>query len=370
MEKCYRFEQSGETASPALIYYKDRIEANIKQAASMAGGPSRLWPHVKTHKMGQMIRLQLSFGISRFKCATIAEAEMAAEYGAGDVLLSYPLVGPNIKRFLDLSQAFPDTAFWAIGDNREQLRRLGGFALARNCCVRVLADVNTGMNRTGVSFDELFSFYRDCACLDGIELHGLHCYDGNRTEKDESLRRLEAEKTISSLKEIRAKLTAAGLCCGTVVLGGTPSFPCYRDLEDVFLSPGTLFVNDHGYTEKFPDLSFPPAAAVLTRVISHPGEGRFTLDLGYKGIASDPASIRGKIVGLDHVKELFQSEEHWTFSMEEGYEAQRPEIGRELFVIPTHICPTTALYPCAVVVSDHQKVALWQVTARNRSITY
>ena len=65
----------------------------------MAGGASRLCPHVKTHKMAEVVRLQQAAGIDRFKCATIAEAEMLARCPAKDVLLAYQMVGPNADRF-------------------------------------------------------------------------------------------------------------------------------------------------------------------------------------------------------------------------------------------------------------------------------
>lgn len=370
MKHNFQFQESGDLITPALIYYRDIIEENTKNAIAMAGGAAHLWPHIKTHKMGQMIRLQLELGITRFKSATIAEAEMAAAYGALDVLLSYPLVGPNIKRFYQLIQAFPNTHFWAIGDDRGQLEQLGKQAILAGCTADVLVDVNMGMDRTGVPLDELLDFYKDCASLKGIRLRGLHCYDGHRTESDRSLRQQETEKTLAPIQQIRSQLASLELCCDTLIIGGTPSFPCYAGLPDFYFSPGTLFVNDLGYSKKFPDLTFRPGAAVMTRVISHPKRGYFSLDLGYKGIASDPAGSRGTIVGLDHIEELFQSEEHWTYRMEEGYEDLRPEIGTELFVIPTHICPTSSLYPAAVVVSNGHITANWQVTARNRKITY
>ena len=119
---------------------------------------------------------------------------------------------------------------------------------------------------------------------------------------------------------------------------------------------------------KYPDLVFTPGAAVMTRVISCPLKGHFTLDLGYKGIASDPEGTRGVIAGMEHVRELFQSEEHWAFCMEPGYEDQCPRVGDELFVVPTHICPTSALYPSVPVVEKGHMLDTWEVTARNRKI--
>lgn len=91
----------------------------------IAGGAARLWPHIKTHKMAEVVQMQIEAGIDRFKCATIAEAEMAAKAGAKHLTLAYPLVGPNIKRFAALQAAFPEVEFFAIGDDTEQIRKLG-----------------------------------------------------------------------------------------------------------------------------------------------------------------------------------------------------------------------------------------------------
>lgn len=68
---------------------------------------------------------------------------------------------------------------------------------------------------------------------------------------------------------------------------------------------------------KLTDLPFVPAAALLTRVISHPEKGIFTLDLGHKGIAADPVSIRGIIVNLEEADPILHSEEHWVWRMRE-----------------------------------------------------
>ena len=82
--------------SPALLVYRERVEENVRRMVAMAGGAGRLRPHIKTHKMREMIELQLGLGITKFKCATIAEAEMAAGAGVPDLLLAYQPVGPNV----------------------------------------------------------------------------------------------------------------------------------------------------------------------------------------------------------------------------------------------------------------------------------
>src|SRR6185295_15502208 len=99
-----------EVASPALLVYPDRVEENIRRMIRMAGGAERLRPHIKTNKLPEVIRMQMDQGITKFKCATIAEAEMVAACGAPDVLLAYQPVGPNVHRFIQLVQKFPGTA--------------------------------------------------------------------------------------------------------------------------------------------------------------------------------------------------------------------------------------------------------------------
>ena len=136
--------------TPALIYYKDEIFGNTRKTIEIAGGAERLWPHVKSHKMKKMIEMQKAMGIHRFKCATLAEVKMVAECGAEHILLAYPLVGPNIKAFISLVKEFPKTHFYALEDDLSCLHALQAEAEKQNTVLGWFADVNMGMNRTGV----------------------------------------------------------------------------------------------------------------------------------------------------------------------------------------------------------------------------
>ena len=75
----YLVNDINKTDSPVLVIYKDRVQHNIDLAIKTVGHPSRLRPHVKTHKSPQATRLMLQADITKFKCATIAEAEMLAQ---------------------------------------------------------------------------------------------------------------------------------------------------------------------------------------------------------------------------------------------------------------------------------------------------
>jgi len=367
----YHLEDTGDLISPALVYYRDIILDNTKRAIQMAGGSQYLWPHVKSHKAAGMINMQIDLGITRFKCATIAEAEMTAEAGknaAVHIIVAYPLIGPNVSRYLRLAKAYPGAVFYAIGDDFDSLSILAKEARGEGMSVNVLIDTDMGMHRTGVPFEKLKALYERCAALEGLSMKGLHCYDGHRNDRDLNQRKALAEESDRKALDIREALKQQGLECEIMVMGGTPSFPCRTGQEQFYLSPGTIFISDWATCSKFPDLTFPPGAALFTRVVSHQTENTFTLDLGCKGIASDPAGDRGIIAGLDEARPVFQSEEHWVFSLPAGQEL--PPIGSVQYVIPTHVCPTSALYPELLVAQGGKIVDTWPVNARNRKITY
>ncbi len=113
----YRIENIDEIDSPSLIIYPERVVANIRTAKRVIQDVTLLRPHVKTHKSPDAARLQISEGITKFKCATIAEAEMLALAGATDVLLAYQPVGPKIRRLRALTRRYPRTTFACLVDD-------------------------------------------------------------------------------------------------------------------------------------------------------------------------------------------------------------------------------------------------------------
>ena len=355
--------------SPSLLFYKDTILANIRKALAISGGPARLRPHVKTHKTREIIELERGLGIEKYKCATIAEAEMLGQAGAKDVIVAYPLVGPNVERFLKLGSLFPGTSFKAVVDDAGQAARLAEAARATGRSVETLLDLDPGLHRTGVLPGEAaVELYKKLAGLEGLVLGGLHCYDGQIHQADLAERTRLAGACYAAVKELQGKLEALGLPVPRLVLGGTPTFPVYAKFPEVELSPGTCFLQDWSYLSNYRDLDFAPAALILARVVSvNRGFGSFTLDLGYKAVSSDPQGARGIILNIDGAEPLFQNEEHWVFRKEKG---PLPEIGEPAYVLPTHICPTVALHAEAYVVEeDGTCSSTWPIVSRARKLT-
>ena len=144
-------------ASPALLVSPAQIRLNLAATVALAGGVGRLRPHVKTHKMPDVVRLLVAAGVSKHKAATIAEAEILAANGAADVLVAYPLVGPNPRRLAALAETFPAVAFAALVDSSETLAQLASAAESRGVTLGVWLDLDVGMGRTGAGAETLFA---------------------------------------------------------------------------------------------------------------------------------------------------------------------------------------------------------------------
>jgi D-serine deaminase-like pyridoxal phosphate-dependent protein len=371
MDPQYLVRDTASIYSPALLFYKDLIRHNIAQAIAIAGGPERLRPHVKTHKTREIARMELAVGITRHKCATIAEAEMLAGCGVPDIFLSYNLVGPNCTRMARLARSFPGVRFSVQADHPAAARALSEAIVAAGQKVDVLIDIDVGQHRTGIApGDAAVALYELIARLPGLTPGGIHVYDGHNHQETYAERETAVKKQLEPVLGLRATLEKKGLPVPRFVLGGTPTFPVYAKMSfpGQECAPGTCFLHDHGYGSRFADLSaFKPAALLLTRVISQPTANRITLDLGYKAVASDPpAGKRCVLLNVPDYEPVLQNEEHFVV---ETPAADRFAPGDEVYALPTHICPTSAMHRQAVVVENGAVTGAWEIVARDRQLT-
>jgi D-serine deaminase-like pyridoxal phosphate-dependent protein len=371
MNPSYAIADTSGLLSPSLVFYKDLIRRNIARAVEVAGSPARLRPHVKTHKTPQIVQMELQAGVTKHKCATLAEAEMCAAAGASDVLIAYPIVGPNCRRLAHLIAAYPRCRFSVTADDAAAVKMLSKTLAAEGQTVDVLLDVDIGMHRTGIApGTEAAELYRLLANLPGVRPGGIHAYDGHNHQESLADRQTAVMGQIDPVLKLRAALEKDGLAVPRLVAGGTPTFPVFArlDFPGLECSPGTLILHDHGYGSRYPDMTgFTPAALLLTRVISRPTPTRVTFDLGYKAIASDPpAGKRLVLLDVPEYETVGQNEEHLII---ETPAAQRFHPGDEVLAIPTHICPTCAMHQKAYVIEGGKVAGTWDITARDRVLS-
>jgi D-serine deaminase-like pyridoxal phosphate-dependent protein len=366
MKDWYTIDNMAEVDTPTLAIYPDRVRENIRILKTFLPDANRLRPHVKTHKSGDVSGLMLKAGITKFKCATIAEAEMLADAGATDILLAYQPVGPKAVRLLTLSEKFPAVRFSCLIDNLPTARALSGTFEKAGRRSDVFIDLNIGMNRTGIAPERALALYEMCVSLPGLRLAGLHGYDGHIRASNLDERKKECDAGFSKVAHLNAELKKRHAGPWAVIAGGTPTFPIHAARERVECSPGTFVYWDIGYSETLVEQPYLFAALVITRVISKPTDNTICIDLGHKSIASENAlTHRVRFLNAPGLTPVGHSEEHMVLKTDET----SWEVGDVLYGVPFHVCPTCALYDSAAIVEGNRVDKRWTISSRNRKIT-
>ncbi|HLG38399.1 MAG TPA: D-TA family PLP-dependent enzyme [Chitinophagaceae bacterium] len=358
----YQIGNINELDSPALVVFPERVKHNIQLAIDMAGDVDRLRPHIKTHKSPDVARLMLKAGITKFKCATIAEAEMLAQCNAPDVLLAYQPLGPKLNRFVSLIKKYAGTKFSCLTDNIAAINEQAALFNSNNLTVPVFIDLNIGMDRTGVVPKNAIELARHCLQLKGIILTGLHAYDGHLRDIDFETKKDKCDAAFASVRDLNDKLKLQ-----TIIAGGSPTFSIHCKRENAECSPGTFVYWDKGYTDLCPEQKFLTAAILITRFISIPAPNKLCLDLGHKSVAAEnEIGKRVYFLNAPGLKPISQSEEHLV--VETG-ETNNYKTGDVLYGLPYHICPTVALYERVFTIENGKVTGEWKNIARDRKIS-
>jgi D-serine deaminase-like pyridoxal phosphate-dependent protein len=367
-ENWYRIEDIDKLDTPALVVYPERVKKNIVILKSMIDDVARLRPHVKTHKSKDAALLMLGAGITKFKCATIAEAEMLGMCQAPDVLLAYQPVGPKLDRFIKLIKTYKATLFSCLVDTTVAAQNISDAALAHHLKINVYIDLNIGMNRTGIApGPEALQLYMDCDALPGITPIGLHAYDGHIHDADLAIRTKKCDESFEPVKKLQQDILQKGYAEPIIIAGGSPTFPIHAKRKVVECSPGTFIYWDRGYSLACAEQPFLTAVVVVSRVISLPDETKLCLDVGHKSVsAENELSKRIYFLNEPGLDVKGQSEEHLVVDAGEGHHYK---VGDVFYGLPYHVCPTIALYERAITIEDHKISGEWLNIARDRKIT-
>ncbi len=361
----YRIANIDEIVSPALVVYRDFVEHNIKTVGNIVGGYGGLRPHIKTHKMSQIARMEMAAGVTKFKCATPKEAAMLAGVGAKDIVIAYHIVGPQIHRIIELRRTHPDVDFKIIADDPGAIAILSEACQAADVTVGVLIDLNTGLNRTGSTPGEpSLKLARLIHDAPGLTFKGLHVYDGHVGGGPDEERQQEAKASIDLGVETRSLIEEAGIPINEVVASGSRGFDVSaREAAVDTVSPGTWTLWDTGYGD-FLEFPFKWAALIISRVLSRPADDLVTLDAGNKSVAPDTPAPHFRILGLDGEPEfLIRNEEHQLLRWPKGQEP--PRVGDVLYLVPAHVCTTVNMWDEAYVIdSSGQWTETWPIDAR------
>jgi len=354
--------------TPFLAVYEDLIRFNIERLiTSVKGETQKLRPHIKTHKIGEILELFKIYNIKKVKCATIAESELAAIHEIPDILLAYQPVGLKKERWISLLKKYPEINFSTIVDNFESAKALNEIAGKNNLILNIYLDLNAGMNRTGISIsDQWIDLANDIISLKNIHFTGIHIYDGHLKGSIEE-RNSKVSNSFSIIKKELEKLQQKINYDLKIVAGGSNTFPFYATQENVECSPGTFVFWDANYQMNLPEQNFRTAAVIVGTIISKPTNTTFCIDIGYKAVVSENTlDKRLVILNDDNLIPIAHSEEHLIIG---NKGKNQYEIGDTIYALPYHVCPTCALYDSVQVVNKkHQIYDQWMVAARGRKI--
>jgi D-serine deaminase-like pyridoxal phosphate-dependent protein len=349
--------------SPGLLVYPEIVAKNIDYVLALVNNnPDRLRPHIKTHKTQEVNEMMMRAGIYKFKCATIAEAELLAISEAKDVLLSMQATGTTLARLIKLVQQYPNTQFSCLIDDVNAAEEIQSICLQQHVNLHVFIDLNVGMNRTGILPEHASNLIQYIDSASHVSLKGLHAYDGHIRDEKIDMRKAHADKDLESFRNLVAGLDREL----ELVVGGTPSFLVHCQNPAYVCSPGTFVFFDAGYAKLYPENSIDFAVEIVARIISKPSPTTICIDLGHKSVAPEnPIQNRVRFIDYPEWELLSQSEEHGI--VEVGSHEHLP-IGQVIRMIPYHICPTVALHQSLQVIENGNLTGLWEVKARNRKI--
>jgi len=351
--------QIAELDSPSVLIDLDIMERNLRrwqEHCNAAGIASR--PHVKTHKIPELARLQISLGAKGINCQKLGEAEVMADAGLDDILVSFNLIGAaKLARAVALARRIKLSV---VCDNDVVADGLSDAFAAAGMRLDVLAEVDTGGARNGLQTpQDVVAFAERLSNRPGLRFAGLMTYPPK-----------------GKVAEVRAFLSEAGELCRrqglepkVVSTGGTPDMWKASGYGGVTEHrAGTYIYNDRMMVAAGAATLEDCAMTVLATVVSRPTPDRAVLDSGAKSLAAD---LLGPGQGHGHIREYPDAlieqlhEEHGVVDLSRC--TGRPTIGERLRIVPNHTCVVTNLHDRVWGVRGETVEKAWDVAARGRS---
>ncbi len=357
--------------TPALVLDLDVVEANVARTVEIAqAAGARLRPHIKTHRMLAVAKLQIAAGAQGICCAKTGEAEVFADGGIDDIFIANQVVGAAKMRRL---RALAERVRLAVGvDHPDQIDLLSQ-AFRGVDPLDISIEIDVGQRRTGVvEPHEAVELAQRILDSPGLALRGVYTHEGHdyAARNDADLAVIADQAQRQMLEAAQAIRNATGAPC-EVSMGSTPSLFARKFHSGIDeLRPGTAVFNDGSHANFLGHTDW-CAATVLATVVNLPAPDRVVVDAGAKALTSDrrgPSILEnsgfGLVVGQPEATIVSLSDEHGVLSVPD---AGAYTIGQVLQIIPNHICPCVNLYDHAFVGRNGIVRDVWEVSARGQS---
>ncbi|MBV6432451.1 MAG: D-threonine aldolase [Bryobacteraceae bacterium] len=362
--------QISELETPAILIDLDIMERNLKRVADYARANGlTVKPHTKTHKIPALARRQMDLGAAGVTVAKVGEAEVMLEANPPEIFVAYPVIGRHkMERLIAVARK---TRVNVGLDSIYAARQLSDAARAAQASLGVLAEVDAGMGRVGVSpGEELIALGRQIASLPWLELQGITFYPGHiQTTGDETFR-TQMEELAALVQAITADWKRAGLPLNIVSGGSTPSlFHSHLIHGMTEIRPGTYIFNDRNTWAIGACSREDCAASILTTVVSTARPGQIIVDGGTKTFSSDryagsPEASFGYIVEAPEAVLCKMNEEHGYIDVR-GSETGL-SVGDRVRIIPNHICAAMNLHEQVYGIRGSEVIETWRVAGRGK----
>jgi len=341
-----------ELETPVPVVDIDRMEANIARLQAYLDDHNIAnRPHVKTHKIPAIAKMQMDAGAIGITCQKVSEAEVFANAGFDDIFLPYNIIGESkLKRLMALARRIKisvtaDSAFTARG--------LSNAAMLADLTLSVLVECDTGAGRCGVqSPPEAAELARLIGGLPNLHFGGLMTYPSN-------------EHLDPFVRATRSLLQDDNLAIERVSGGGTPTMWEAHTHAELTEHRAGIYVYGDRLTLRSSAVTLDTCALrIITTVVSRPTADRGILDAGSKTLSTDLHGLEGYgyIWEYPEAKIYMLTEEHGHVDFSAC--ARKPEIGERVSIIPNHCCVVTNLFDEFVGVRDNQVEETWQIAAR------
>jgi D-serine deaminase-like pyridoxal phosphate-dependent protein len=347
-----------EYGTPCAVIDMERVERNIariQKACEAAGVANR--PHIKTHKSPLLAKMQIAAGASGITCQKLGEAEVMAEAGIDDILISYNLIGDEKMARLGALQRKANMTVAA--DNSTVIAGLPKAAETSGRQLPVVVECDTGRKRAGVETPaEAVRLAREIAASKGLVFAGFMLYP---TETGWA----EAQRFYD---EALAGVRAQGQEVKMVSTGGTPNMKNVGKLKGATEHrPGTYIYNDRMQVAAGVATWDDCALNIYSTVVSRAAPERGILDAGSKTLTSDPGGgLDGFGLILEHPEARIArfAEEHGFLDLSRSN--TRPNVGDVVRIVPNHVCVVVNMMDEVVMVRGEEILGVLPVAARGK----
>ena len=360
--------------TPSLIVDLNAMSINIQLMQERINDLGlALRPHTKAHKIPAVAQMQIDAGAQGICVAKLGEAEVMAQGGIKDILITTPIAGQKkIQRLITLHQSHPDARFIQVIDDHYHVVEIAKAASAANICIELMIEVECGQQRCGVQVgDDLVELIQAIQITDGVSYAGVQAYSGHLQHvKGYCSRNKQARSVVVPLFDfIRSTLEPKGMAPQIISGGGTGTYTAYQGLGYSEIQAGSYLFMDAAYlaigdeTNAIKNQQFSPALKVLSTVISQPTPSRTVIDAGMKCLSID----LGMPIVEDREGVRYQTggDEHGILHHEEGCEIF--ELGQQVILLPSHCDTTLNNFDTLYAVQDGKVVSQWTIKGRGRS---